>query len=278
MLPGLVLALREGLEVTLIIGVLLGVLRKLGRADQARVVWWGVAIAAVLSVLAAVVLTAVGAELEGEAEELFEGVALVLAASVLTWMIFWMQRQGRFIRRELEQQVRQAISAGSERGLFMVSFVAVLREGIELALFLTAAVVTSSAQQTWVGAVLGLALAIALGWGFFASTVRLDVHRFFQVTGAILLVFAAGVVARSIHEFIELGWLPALIENVWNTAAFLSDESLPGQIAKSLVGYRSSPTLAEVIGYVAYLAVVLVLLGRMSRLSSPMLSDKRRMA
>ncbi len=278
MLPGLVLALREGLEATLIVGVLLGVLRKLGRADQARIVWWGAASAAVLSVLAAVGLTAVGAELEGEAEELFEGVALVLAAGVLTWMIFWMQRQGRFIRRELEQQVRQAISAGSERGLFTVSFVAVLREGIELALFLTAAVVTSSAGQTWIGAVLGLALAIALGWGFFASTVRLDVRRFFQVTGAILLVFAAGMVARSIHEFIELGWLPALIENVWNTAAFLSDESLPGQIAKSLVGYRSRPTLAEVIGYVAYLAVVLMLLWRMSRLSSPMLSDNRHAA
>jgi len=278
MLPGLLIALREGLEMTLIVGILLGVLRKLGRTERAHSVWWGAAVAALVSVLVAVGLMTIGAELEGEAEQIFEGFTLLLAASVLTWMIFWMQRQGRAVQQGFEEQVRQAVSGEPGRGLFIVSFVAVLREGIELALFLTAAAVTSSAWQTWGGGVLGLVLAAALGWAVFASTVRLDVRRFFQVTGAILLLFAAGLIARSVHELVELRWLPALVEHVWNTSAILSDQSTLGQIAGSLLGYRNSPSLSEVIGYAGYLALVLLLLWRMSRASSQMVADTRRVA
>jgi high-affinity iron transporter len=275
MLPGLLLSFREGLEAALIVGIVLGVLKKLGRNDRARAVWLGAAAATVLSVLAAVGLTAAGAELKGSAEVLFEGFTMVLAAGILTWMIFWMQRQGRFVRQGLESQVREAMSGEPNRGLFLVALVAVLREGIELALFLTAAALASSAQQTWIGGILGLALAVVIGYALFASTVKLDVRRFFQVTGAILLLFAAGLVARSVHEFVEMGWLPALMERVWNTAAVLNDQSVLGQVARSLLGYSNSPTLAEVIGYAAYLAVVLALLWRMSRKPSPVTADVR---
>lgn len=278
MLSGLLLALREGLEGTPIVGILLGVLRKPERTERVRFVWWGAVAAALLSALVAVSLTAIGAKLEGGAEEIFEGLTMLLAAGVLTWMIFWIQRQGRAVRQGLEEQVRQAVSGESGRGLFMVSFVAVLREGIELALFLTAAAMTSSAWPTWIGGVVGLSLAIALGWAIFASTVQLDVRRFFQVTGAILLVFAAGLIARGVHELVELGWLPALVEHVWNTSVILSEQSTLGQIAKSLLGYRNSPSLSEVIGYVGYLAIVLLLLWRTSRVPSRMMADTRRVA
>jgi high-affinity iron transporter len=252
---------------------MLGILRKLGRTDRARAVWLGTAAATVLSMLVAVGLTAAGAGLEGSAEVLFEGFTMALAASILTWMVFWMQRQGRFVRQGLESKVRQAVSREQNRGLFLVAFVAVLREGIELALFLTAAALASSERQSWTGGILGLAVAVAAGYALFASTVKLDVRRFFQVTGAILLLFAAGLVARSVHEFVEIGWLPALIEKVWDTAAVLNDQSVPGQVAKSLLGYSNSPTLAEVIGYTAYLAVVLSLLWRTSRKPSPVTRD-----
>ncbi len=265
MLPGLVLAFREGLEAALVVGILLSILRKLGHGDRMRGVWAGAILAAIISLLAAGGLMAAGAELEGTSEALFEGLTVLLAALVLTWMIFWMQRQGRSMRQELEAQVRQAVSGEGSRGLFVVSFVSVLREGIELALFLTAAAVTSSAGQTWAGAVVGLALAVAAGWALFASTIRLDLRRFFQVTGVILLIFAAGLVARSVHEFVEIGWLPALVNNIWNTAWALSDGSTLGQVAESLFGYRSSPSLAEVIAYTGYLAAVLVLLWRLDR-------------
>jgi len=264
MLPGFVLALREGLEASLIVGILLSILKKLDHREQARSVWLGTICAAVSSVLIALGLTEVGAELEGKAEALFEGVTLLIAAGTLTWMIFWMQKQGRSMRGELETRVRQAIS-DPRRGLFTVAFVAVLREGIELALFLTAAAATT--LQLWIGGGLGLALAIVLGWALFASTVKLDVRRFFQVTGAILLVFAAGLVARSIHEFVELGWLPALVNNVWSTY-FLSEESALGQVTQSLLGYQSSPSLSEVIGYVGFLVIVSVLVWRVNRTPS----------
>jgi high-affinity iron transporter len=133
---------------------------------------------------------------------------------------------------------------------------------------MTAASVASSAQLAWLGGLLGLALAAAAGYALFASTARLDVRRFFQVTGAFLLIFAAGLVVRGVHEFVEIGWLPALIDNVWNTASALSDQSALGQMAGALLGYRSSPSLAEVVSYVGYLAVVLILLWRMSGVPS----------
>jgi high-affinity iron transporter len=265
MLPGLLLALREGLEAALIIGLLLASLKKLGYADRARLVWLGAGSAALLSLAVAIGLTAAGAELEGLSEALYEGVTLLLAAAVLTWMIFWMQRQGRSTSRELEAQVNRAMAGERGRGLFLVAFVAVLREGVELALFMTAAAVASSAQSTWIGGLLGVTLAAAAGYALFASTARLDVQRFFQVTGIILLIFAAGLVARGVHEFVEIGWLPALIDPVWNTASTLNDRSALGQVAGSLLGYRSNPSLAEVISYMGYLAVVLFLLGWTSR-------------
>lgn len=265
MLPGLLLAFREGLEAALIVGIVLGILQKLQRPDRARIVWLSTLCAIVLSLLIALGLTALGAELEGTAEELFEGFTMLLAALVLTWMIFWMQRQGRTVRQGLEMQMRQAVSSNQTGELFWVPFVAVLREGIELALFLTAAVMASSAQQTWIGGLIGLVLAGAVAWGVFATTIRLNVRQFFQVTGAILVVFAAGLLARGVHEFVEVGWLPALVEHVWNTAVILDDRSTLGQVARSLLGYRSSPSLAELIAYVGYLATVLVLLWRTSR-------------
>src|SRR5512135_2304491 len=132
MLPGLLLALREGLEAALIIGLLLASLDKVGYGDRTRVVWLGAGSAVLLSLVVAAGLTIASAELEGLSEALYEGVTLLLAAVVLTWMIFWMQRQGRSASRELEDQVSRAIEGKRDRGLFLVAFVAVLREGIEL--------------------------------------------------------------------------------------------------------------------------------------------------
>jgi len=170
MLPSYLLSLREGIEAALIVGIVLGALRQMRRTDLSSAVWIGVLSASMLSVLAGVLLTVLGLSFEGRSEQLFEGVAMLLAAGVLTWMIFWMSRQARNIKGELESGVHKAAFEGGRRGLFALAFLAVLREGIELALFLVASVFASDVQQTLIGAF--------LGWnGHFIGLVAFCNHR-----------------------------------------------------------------------------------------------------
>ena len=261
MLPAFLLALREGLEAALIVGIVLGALRKLGHRRQQGSVWQGVVAAVAVSLVAALLLYAVGLKMEGAAEQIFEGVTMLLAAGILTWMIFWMQTQGRRINRELETGVRQAVSGmGGNKGhwaLFSVAFIAVLREGIETALFLTATTFTAGGQATLLGALLGLSAAAALGYILFATTRQLNVKRFFQVTSVLLILFAAGLVAHSIHEFNEVGWIPAVVEHLWDTNGLLDENSGLGLIIKALFGYNGNPSLTEVLGYVVYWAALI---------------------
>jgi len=128
-----------------------------------------------------------------------------------------------------------------------------VREGIELALFLTAAAFALQGGAIWVGAVLGLGAAVLLGYLVFSTTRRLDLRRFFQVTGVLLLLFAAGLVAHGVHEFNEAGWIPAVIEHVWDINPYLNEKSAPGEILKALFGYNGNPSLTEVLAYLAYL-------------------------
>lgn len=256
MFPSYLLSLREGLEAALIIGIVLGALRKINHSDLSPVVWGGTLSAAVISLIAALALFAFGASLEGAAEAVFEGATMFLAAGVLTWMIFWMHRQSRSIKSDLELGVRQAVSKTGRSALFLLAFLAVLREGIELALFLTAATFAADAQQTIFGAFLGLATAIVLGWSLFTATIRLDLRRFFGVTGALLILFAAGLVAHGVHEFNEVGWIPALIDHVWDANFILDENSTPGQLLKALFGYNGNPSLSEVLAYISYFAAI----------------------
>ena len=258
MLPSYLLSLREGIEAALIVGIVLGALRQMRRTDLSSAVWIGVLSASMLSVLAGVLLTVLGLSFEGQSEQLFEGVAMLLAAGVLTWMIFWMSRQARNIKGELESGVHKAAFEGGRRGLFALAFLAVLREGIELALFLVASVFASDVQQTLIGAFLGLGTAILLGWSLFATTVRLDLRRFFQVTGFLLVLFAAGLVAHGVHEFNEAGVIPAVIEHVWDVNPLLDENATLGSMLKALFGYNGNPSLTEVLSYFAYFAAIFV--------------------
>jgi high-affinity iron transporter len=252
MLASFLLSLREGLEAALVLGIVLGALSKLKRTDLNGKVWLGAGLAALLSVAAALGLNLLGLEFEGTGEQIFEGVAMLLAAGVLTWMILWVHRSGN-LKNEVEAKTSQALRGGSSGGLFALAFLAVFREGIELALFLLAVEKASSPAQTLGGALLGLAGAAALGWMLFTSTRRMNLRSFFQVTNVLLLVFAAGLVAVGVHEFNEAGLIPAVIEPVWNINGILSDKSELGLMLKALVGYNGNPSLTEVLAYVAYL-------------------------
>lgn len=266
-MPAFLLSLREGLEAALVVSIVLGTLKRMERPHQARYVWLGVGMALTASVALAAILTILGMEFEGTVEMVFEGVTMLLAMVVLTWMIFWMQRQGRDIRSKLTAQVHKATSespaAGRERvrshaglRLFSVAFLAVFREGVELALFLAATVFATSPGQTAFGALAGLAAAAALGMTLFAGVVHLNLTRFFQVTSLLLILFAAGMVAHSIHEFIEAGLIPGLINPVWNINGFLSDQSPVGEFLKTLFGYNSTPPLTEALAYAGYYVVI----------------------
>ena len=260
MLPGYLLSLREGIEAALIIGIVLGAVRKINRADLISAIWFGALSAFIVSVLAAILLTRFGLELKGTAEPIFEGFTMLLAAGILTWMIFWMNQQARSLKSELEAGVSKAAASTGKRALFWLAFVAVVREGIELALFLTASAFASGAQQTLLGSILGLGTAALLGWTLFASTVRLNLRRFFQATGFLLILFAAGLITRGIHEFNEIGWIPVIIEHIWDINAIIDVKSTLGELLNALFGYNSNPSLTETIAYFAYLASVFIAL------------------
>lgn len=262
MFPAFLLALREGMEIALIIGIVLGALQKTKRDELSTVVWAGASSAALLSLALAVLLTGIGASLEGRAEQIFEGLMMLTAAVVLTWMIFWMQSQSRTIKGELESDVRRAIGKSGRWAIFSLAFLAVFREGVELALFLTATALASAPGATLVGAVLGLACAALIGWALFAATLRLNIRRFFQVTSVLLILFAAGLVAHGVHEFNEAGLIPVIVEHVWDINGLVDEDSTSGSLLRTLFGYNGNPSLSEVLAYATYLTVVLFALRR----------------
>jgi high-affinity iron transporter len=272
MLPSYLLSLREGLEAALVIGIVLGALRKIRRMDLAPALWIGTGTAIAASTLVAVLLTSLGLELEDPGEAIFEAATMLIAAGILTWMIFWMSRQSRTLKSEIEEGVNRAASTTGRSALFWLAFISVVREGIELALFLTAAFfvgdrsdLTATSVQTLAGTLLGLGTAVLLGWTLFATTVRLDLHRFFQVTGALLILFAAGLIAHGIHEFNDIGWVPALVEHVWDVNAIIPESSLAGDLLKTLFGYNAAPSLTEMLAYGAYFVAVFLRLRRARR-------------
>jgi high-affinity iron transporter len=204
----------------------------------------------------------IGYSLEGKAEQIFEGVTMFLAAGVLTWMIFWMARQSRSIKSELETDVRRAVNSTGTKALYWLAFFAVVREGVELVLFLTASAFASSAAETLVGAALGLMGALILGWLVFESSLRLDLRRFFLITGTLLILFSAGLVAHGVSEFNEVGWIPNVIEHVWDINFLVNESSVAGEMLKAFFGYNGNPSLTEILAYAAYFAAILIGLRR----------------
>src|SRR3954451_9586033 len=200
-----VIVLREGFEATLLIGLILGVLNKTGQREHARAVWIGVAAAVAASVVIGAILFAAVGELEGSAEALYEGTAMLLAACVVTWMVFWMRKQARTLGGHLRSQVSTAIIAGGGFALASVAFIGVAREGLESALFLFASVGDDGVATTVIGGSLGALAAVTLGYLFYRGTIRLDLRRFFMVTGVLVIGFAAYLIAGGMHELGEAG-------------------------------------------------------------------------
>jgi high-affinity iron transporter len=255
-----VIALREGIEAALIVSIVLAYLKQLGRSDRSHLVWWGTGLAVALSAIVGTIIFSVGAEFEGTAEQVFEGLVTLTAVGVLTWMIFWMRRQGARIKSELQQKVDTALTAGG-LALAAIAFFAVLREGVETALFLFAAAEGTAVEGGGVaaqllGALLGLGLAVVLGVLLYRGGIRMNLRTFFKVTGVILVVVAAGLFAYSVHELQEAGWLPFLESPAFDLSATLPDDEGVGAVLRGLVGYNADPGVLEVVAWAAYLVVV----------------------
>jgi high-affinity iron transporter len=248
---------REGLEASLIVGIVLGYLAKTENRPYFRTIWLGTAAAIAVSIATGAALFFTVGELEGRGEQIFEGIAMLSAVAVLTWMIFWMRKQAVNIKRELEAKLAHAIAAGSAVGLASVVFFAVLREGWETALFLFAVSESSTPLTTGIGAVAGLVVSVSLGVALYMGSRRLNLRQFFTVTGILLIVFAAGLLAHATHEFQEAGLLPETIEHVWNTNALVSEDSHTGEFLTALFGYNGDPSALEVGVWIAFLATAL---------------------
>ncbi len=203
-----VVTLREGFEASLVVGIVLAFLDRTGRRDGFLAVWVGALAAVALSVLFAVGLFLVGAELEGTAEKVWEGSTMLAAAALLTWMVFWMRRQARTIRAELEGRVQAALASGSVLALALVAFVGVSREGLETALFLFSSTEGGKSALSVTAGLVGLGLAVALGYLFYRGSSRLDLRKFFTLTSGLLLVFAGYLLASGLHELAEAGIIP----------------------------------------------------------------------
>jgi high-affinity iron transporter len=258
MVGALVITLREGLEAALIVSVILAYLSRTGRSREGRAVWIGVALAVLASALAGYAVFAAVGSLEGQAKQVFEGTALFAAVGVLTYTIVWMRRHSRGLSADLGRRVEKASSSGTSTTLIALAFLVVVREGLETALFLLGASQLADGVEVALGGAAGLAVAIGIGVLLYRGALRLDVGRFFVTTGVLLVVFAAGMVGYGVHEFIEAGVLPAVIDPVWNINPVLDDKAGLGLLLKALLGYNGNPALTEVIAYVAYLCAMLL--------------------
>ena len=255
-----VIALREGIEAALIVSIVLAYLKQLERTDRSRLVWLGTALAVLLSAATGTVIFAVGADFEGTAEQVFEGLVTLTAVGVLTWMIFWMRRQGARIKSELQHKVDTALVAGG-LALAALAFFAVLREGVETALFLFAAAEGTAVEgggigAQLVGAALGLVLAVVLGVLLYRGGIRMNLRTFFKITGAILIVVAAGLFAYSVHELQEAGWFPFLEAHAYDVSTTLPDDEGIGAVLRGLVGFNADPGVLEVLAWATYLVLV----------------------
>ncbi len=257
MIAGFVIALREGLEATLIVGIVLAFLARTGRRSQFRQVYVGMILAILTSIGFAIGFQWLAGGFSGVIAEIFEGITTLIAAALLISMIVWMNRRGPTLQKELESQTAQAISS-KPYGLVSLVFIAILREGVETVIFLT--VLPTSDLLTLIGAIIGFATAITLAFIYFVSTKRFRLQTFFNVTNILLVLFAAGMIAYGIHELQEATIIPIFIEHVWDINFILDENSPLGLVLKGLIGYNANPSLIEVISYLVVFLTMTILL------------------
>ncbi len=258
MLSSLLITLREGLEAALIIGIILAYLDRTGNRQGFKPVWIGTSLAILVSLISGTGIYLLAEEFSGRAEEIFEGLAMFVAAGVLTWMIFWMRRQAVNLKAHLHAQIQSVLTSGSSFALVTLAFVVVVREGIETVLFLFSATRVAESNVLFImGGFLGLGIAIAIGYSIYKGSSKLNLRTFFNVTSVVLIVFAAGLLAHGIHELQEATIIPIIVEHVWDVNHVIPEKATFGLFLTAIFGYNGNPSLIEVGAYLAYLGLAL---------------------
>ena len=269
MLATLVIFLREGVEASMIVAILLAYLNRIGHREHFRDVFIGVGAALLLAAAGGVAAYYTIRSYDGSrVQTIFETVTYLVAATVLTYMTFWMRKHARSLSKELRARADAALDGRARWGLGLLAFQAVGREGLETVVFTLAIVFSTSTTGALTGAVIGLAGSLGIAFVIYRLGHKLNLARFFTVIGVLLMVFAAGLLADAVENLQQLGWLPVLDAPMWHSARLLSEESALGDVLHSFFGYSDAPTPLQLLIYVGYLAVVVVVyLGVRSRLA-----------
>lgn len=258
---GLLTGLREGVEAALIVSIVIAYLVRTGNGEHAGKIWLGTGLAVAVSVALGLILFNTVGSFQEPYEQIFEGTTMLLAATVVTWMLFWMRRQAAGVKGELQAAVDRVLEAGGAWGLAFLAFTAVIREGVETSLFLVGQATSAQthAGSVLVGAIVGLAIAALIGYGFYRGSRRVNLASFFRWTGIALIFIAAGLLSKAVHEFIEIG---AVGSGPWTATAFdlsgvLSDADGIGAFLQAIFGYSATPEVLTLLVHVGYVVVVL---------------------
>lgn len=259
MLPTFVIGLREGVEASLIVGIVAAFLRQRDRRDALRWMWLGVALALAVCTAAAVALQILNQDLPQQQQEGLETVVAAVAVGMVTFMILWMRRHAGDLAGHLRESAAGALANGSTWGLVAMAFVAVIREGIETAVFLLAAFQASGdATAAGIGALLGILVAALIGWGIYRGGVRLNLGRFFRVTAAVLVLVAAGLVASAIHTAHEADWLNILQQPTIDMSWLVHPGTVSSSLITGMLGIQPRPTIGEALGWLIYALPMLI--------------------
>jgi high-affinity iron transporter len=253
LLPTFVIGLREGFEAALIVGIIAAFLGQRGERRALRFVWLGVLLAAAICVGVAVGLYLIGLSLPFKQREIMEGILALVAVAGVTYMVVWMRGHARNLKRSLETDAANALIAGSSLALVGMAFLAVLREGLETAVFMLAAFQSSETPlATGFGAVLGVVAAIGLGYGIFRGGLRINMARFFGITGFVLVLVAAGLLATAVHDLAEAGVITIGQQPAVDLSWLITPGTVQAALLTGLLGFQPVPTVAELAVWLLY--------------------------
>src|SRR3954469_6748443 len=275
MFPTFLIGLREGLEASLVVGIVVAYLVQAGHRDRLAPVWGGVLSAIAISLGFGALLQYTSAQMSFQAQEAFGGFASIVAVAFVTWMVFWMRRTARFLKKEIHGKLDAALLLGP-LALALTAFIAVGREGLETALFLWSAVEsTGETTNPVIGATLGLAAAVVIGYLLYKRAVTLNLKTFFTWTGAALIVVAAGVLSYGVHDLQEAGVLPGLNTLAFDVSGTIAPSSWYGTLLKGVFNFSPRTTVLEALVWVAYVVPVMVVFFLPQRAPAPVPAAQR---